>query len=176
MYAHTLVLCCLNFGNFQVVFWWRCCMSMEKEYMISLYNLKFSLPLQKVENRVRILSDLRELASSESPDSFTLVYTNILEQQPDCPVSFLVCSCPCKEISKPRYESKCQLKIESTVWKLVVKIIILLFCDNPYYWALLLSTAARSGWKDCGSARRHTAKRCKRGIHVLSKWHTCSKF
>lgn len=55
-----------------------------------LYNLSqiFNL-LQKVESRVRILGDLRELASSESPDSFTLVYTNILEQQPDCPVSFL---------------------------------------------------------------------------------------
>lgn len=43
--------------------------------------------LQKVENRVRVLGDLRELASAESPDSFTLVYTNILEHQPDCPVS-----------------------------------------------------------------------------------------
>ena len=43
--------------------------------------------LQKVENRVRILSDLRELASAESLDTFTLIYTNILEHQPDCPVS-----------------------------------------------------------------------------------------
>nr|GMD85113.1 exocyst complex component SEC6 [Ipomoea batatas] len=41
--------------------------------------------VMKVENRLRILGDLRELASSESPDSFTLVYTNILEHQPDCP-------------------------------------------------------------------------------------------
>ncbi|KAF7090992.1 hypothetical protein CFC21_093661 [Triticum aestivum] len=40
---------------------------------------------QKVENRVRILADLRELASAESLDSFTLIYTNILEHQPDCP-------------------------------------------------------------------------------------------
>lgn len=39
----------------------------------------------KVENRLRTLTDLRDLASSESPDSFTLVYTNILETQPDCP-------------------------------------------------------------------------------------------
>ncbi|KAL9171924.1 hypothetical protein ABFS82_03G012200 [Erythranthe guttata] len=39
----------------------------------------------KVENRVRVLSDLRKLAASESRDSFTLVYTNILEHQPDCP-------------------------------------------------------------------------------------------
>nr|XP_051192707.1 exocyst complex component SEC6 isoform X2 [Lolium perenne] len=40
---------------------------------------------QKVENRVRILADLRELASAESLDTFTLIYTNILEHQPDCP-------------------------------------------------------------------------------------------
>ncbi|KAL3504644.1 hypothetical protein ACH5RR_034485, partial [Cinchona calisaya] len=40
----------------------------------------------KVENRVKVLGDLRELASSESPDSFTLVYTKILDHQPDCPV------------------------------------------------------------------------------------------
>uniref|UniRef100_A0A0E0CRJ4 Uncharacterized protein n=1 Tax=Oryza meridionalis TaxID=40149 RepID=A0A0E0CRJ4_9ORYZ len=40
---------------------------------------------QKVETRVRILADLRELASAESLDSFTLIYTNILEHQPDCP-------------------------------------------------------------------------------------------
>ena len=46
---------------------------------------------QKVENRLRIMSDLRDLASAESPDSFTLVYTNILEHQPDCPVRTLPC-------------------------------------------------------------------------------------
>ncbi|KAI7733908.1 hypothetical protein M8C21_031935, partial [Ambrosia artemisiifolia] len=40
---------------------------------------------QNVENRLRILVDLRELASAESPDTFTLVYTHILEHQPDCP-------------------------------------------------------------------------------------------
>ncbi|KAJ6832781.1 exocyst complex component SEC6 isoform X1 [Iris pallida] len=39
----------------------------------------------KVGARVRILGDLRELASAESVDSFTLIYTNILEHQPDCP-------------------------------------------------------------------------------------------
>jgi len=43
--------------------------------------------MQKVESRVRILSDLRELASAESLDVFTLIYTNILEHQPDCPVT-----------------------------------------------------------------------------------------
>jgi hypothetical protein len=45
---------------------------------------------QKVESRVRILADLRELASAESLDSFTLIYTNILEHQPDCPVTFFL--------------------------------------------------------------------------------------
>ncbi|KAK1393051.1 exocyst complex component SEC6 [Heracleum sosnowskyi] len=39
----------------------------------------------KAENRLRALTEIRDLASSESPDSFTLVYTNILETQPDCP-------------------------------------------------------------------------------------------
>lgn len=46
--------------------------------------------LQKVESRVRILTDLRELASAESLDTFTLIYTNILEHQPDCPVNLSV--------------------------------------------------------------------------------------
>ncbi|MFS8033769.1 putative exocyst complex component EXOC3/Sec6 [Helianthus anomalus] len=43
------------------------------------------LTVSKVENRLRILIDLRELASAESLDTFTLVYTRILEHQPDCP-------------------------------------------------------------------------------------------
>ncbi|XP_038696571.1 exocyst complex component SEC6-like [Tripterygium wilfordii] len=43
------------------------------------------LSVSKVESRVRILSDLRELASAERLDTFTLVYANILEHQPDCP-------------------------------------------------------------------------------------------
>lgn len=49
----------------------------------------YSVALQKVENRLQIMSDLRELASAESPDSFTLIYTNILEHHPDCPVSVM---------------------------------------------------------------------------------------
>ena len=57
-------------------------------YFMPCYNM-----LQKVENRVRVLVDLRELASAESPDSFTLVYTNILEHQPDCPVSAIYLYC-----------------------------------------------------------------------------------
>ncbi|XP_071735133.1 exocyst complex component SEC6-like isoform X2 [Rutidosis leptorrhynchoides] len=38
-----------------------------------------------VDKVLRILIDLRELASAESLDTFTLVYTHILEHQPDCP-------------------------------------------------------------------------------------------
>lgn len=58
-------------------------MRLDEEFLMDFFREYISI--SKVENRVRILSDLRELASSESPDSFTLVYTNILEQQPDCP-------------------------------------------------------------------------------------------
>ncbi|KAL9449426.1 hypothetical protein AB3S75_011370 [Citrus x aurantiifolia] len=43
------------------------------------------ISINKVENRVRILTDLRELASANSVDAFALIYTNILEHQPDCP-------------------------------------------------------------------------------------------
>ncbi|XP_006662776.1 exocyst complex component SEC6-like isoform X1 [Oryza brachyantha] len=38
----------------------------------------------EVKNRVRVLADLRELASAESLDGFTVIYANILEHQPDC--------------------------------------------------------------------------------------------
>eukprot|EP00249_Psilotum_nudum_P022154 c28394_g1_i1 orf=59-2332(+) len=39
----------------------------------------------KVEKRVQPLGELRELASSESVDAFTLSYTNLLQNHPDCP-------------------------------------------------------------------------------------------
>ncbi|CAN4116382.1 unnamed protein product [Withania somnifera] len=58
-------------------------MRLDEDVLLDFFREYISV--YKVENRVRILGDLRELASSESPDSFTLVYTNILEQQPDCP-------------------------------------------------------------------------------------------
>ncbi|KAL5982043.1 hypothetical protein ACLOJK_016111 [Asimina triloba] len=70
----------------------------------------------KVENRVRVLSDLRELASAESLDTFTLVYTNILEVHPDCPpevVEKLVAlreGIPRKD-AKEAIESACRLKV-----------------------------------------------------------------
>lgn len=58
-------------------------MRLDEEVLMDFFREYISV--SKVESRVRILGDLRELASSESPDSFTLVYSNILEQQPDCP-------------------------------------------------------------------------------------------
>ncbi|XP_019175324.1 PREDICTED: exocyst complex component SEC6 isoform X1 [Ipomoea nil] len=58
-------------------------MRLDEEVLMDFFREYISV--SKVENRLRILGDLRELASSESPDSFTLVYTNILEHQPDCP-------------------------------------------------------------------------------------------
>ncbi|KAH6827880.1 SEC6 [Perilla frutescens var. hirtella] len=58
-------------------------MKLDEEVLMDFFREYISI--SKVENRVRVLVDLRELASAESPDSFTLVYTNILEHQPDCP-------------------------------------------------------------------------------------------
>ncbi|GAA0140013.1 membrane traffic protein [Lithospermum erythrorhizon] len=58
-------------------------MRLDEEVIMDFFREYISV--SKVENRIRTMSDLRELASSESPDSFTLVYTNILELQPDCP-------------------------------------------------------------------------------------------
>ncbi|CAK9173974.1 unnamed protein product [Ilex paraguariensis] len=58
-------------------------MRLDEEVLMDFF--REYITVSKVENRVRILSDLRDLASAESPDSFTLVYTNILEHQPNCP-------------------------------------------------------------------------------------------
>jgi hypothetical protein len=41
---------------------------------------------QKVDKRVQPLAEIRELASAESVDAFTLAYTNLLQNHPDCPV------------------------------------------------------------------------------------------
>lgn len=61
--------------------------SNKKITIVCYFSIHFSwVCLQKVESRIRTLSDLRELASAESLDSFTLIYSNILEHQPDCPV------------------------------------------------------------------------------------------
>ncbi|KAG7942822.1 hypothetical protein I3843_15G006600 [Carya illinoinensis] len=58
-------------------------MRLDEEVLMDFFREYISV--SKVENRVRILSDLRDLASAESLDTFTLIYTNILEHQPDCP-------------------------------------------------------------------------------------------
>ncbi|CAI0474972.1 unnamed protein product [Linum tenue] len=58
-------------------------MRLDEEAIMDLFHKYISA--FKVENRIRIMSDLRELASAESLDAFTLVYTRILEHQPDCP-------------------------------------------------------------------------------------------
>ncbi|KAF7827068.1 exocyst complex component SEC6 [Senna tora] len=58
-------------------------MKLDEEVIMDFFREYISV--SKVENKVRILSDLRELASAESLDTFTLIYTNILEHQPDCP-------------------------------------------------------------------------------------------
>ncbi|KAA8522539.1 hypothetical protein F0562_013100 [Nyssa sinensis] len=57
-------------------------MRLDEEVLMDFFREYINV--SKVENKVRILSDLRDLASAESLDSFTLVYTNILEHQPDC--------------------------------------------------------------------------------------------
>ncbi|KAI7733907.1 hypothetical protein M8C21_031934 [Ambrosia artemisiifolia] len=58
-------------------------MILDEEILMDFFKKHTSV--KNVENRLRILVDLRELASAESPDTFTLVYTHILEHQPDCP-------------------------------------------------------------------------------------------
>ncbi|CAG7903626.1 unnamed protein product [Brassica rapa] len=58
-------------------------MRLDEEVLMDFFREYISA--SKVESRIRIMSDLRELASAESLDAFTLVYSNILEHQPDCP-------------------------------------------------------------------------------------------
>ncbi|KAF1884685.1 hypothetical protein Lal_00028569 [Lupinus albus] len=58
-------------------------MRLDEDVIMDFFREYISV--SKVESRVSILSDLRELASAESLDTFTLIYTNILEHQPDCP-------------------------------------------------------------------------------------------
>eukprot|EP01018_Ginkgo_biloba_P039554 Gb_09867 [translate_table: standard] len=58
-------------------------MRVDEEVLLDFFREYINL--SKVEKRVQPLADLRELASAESVDSFTLVYTNILQNHPDCP-------------------------------------------------------------------------------------------
>ncbi|KAJ8425836.1 hypothetical protein Cgig2_021303 [Carnegiea gigantea] len=59
-------------------------MRLDEEVIIEFF--KDYISSSKVEKKIQIMCDLRELASAESLDTFALVYTNILEHQPDCPV------------------------------------------------------------------------------------------
>ncbi|KAK9072166.1 hypothetical protein SSX86_008598 [Deinandra increscens subsp. villosa] len=58
-------------------------MRLDEEVLMNFFR-KFT-SVHNVENRLQILTDLRDLALAESPDTFTLVYKHILEHQPDCP-------------------------------------------------------------------------------------------
>ncbi|KAJ8486109.1 hypothetical protein OPV22_018594 [Ensete ventricosum] len=82
-------------------------MRLDEEVLMDFFREHLSVT--KVENRVRILSDLRELASAESLDSFTLIYTNILEHQADCPPEVVEKLVALRE-GIPRKEAKERLK------------------------------------------------------------------
>ncbi|XP_020408342.1 exocyst complex component SEC6 isoform X1 [Zea mays] len=58
-------------------------MRLDEEKLMDFFREHVNVT--KVESRVRILADMRDLASAGSLDSFTLIFTNILEHQPDCP-------------------------------------------------------------------------------------------
>jgi len=58
-------------------------MRVDEEVFLDFFREYINL--SKVEKRVQPLADLRELASAESVEFFTLVYSNILQNHPDCP-------------------------------------------------------------------------------------------
>ncbi|CAK8560274.1 unnamed protein product [Lathyrus sativus] len=58
-------------------------MRLDEELIVNFFWKHISV--SKVENRMSVLSNLRELASAWSLDTFTLFYKNILEHHPDCP-------------------------------------------------------------------------------------------
>lgn len=58
-------------------------MRLDEQVLMDFFREYISI--SKVESIVRILSDLRELASAETLDAFTLVYTRILKYHPYCP-------------------------------------------------------------------------------------------
>ncbi|KAL2938637.1 Exocyst complex component SEC6 [Bienertia sinuspersici] len=64
-------------------------MRLDEEILMDFFTE--SISISKAEKSLRILSDLRELASADSFDTITHVYANILEHYPDCPIcSFTV--------------------------------------------------------------------------------------
>ncbi|KAL2649958.1 hypothetical protein R1flu_018086 [Riccia fluitans] len=58
-------------------------LKMDEEVLSDFF--KEIINVAKVEKRVQPLYELRELASAESVDAFTLAYTNLLQNHPDCP-------------------------------------------------------------------------------------------
>ncbi|KAJ4705253.1 Exocyst complex component SEC6 [Melia azedarach] len=57
-------------------------MRLDEDVIMDFFREYISV--NKVENCLRILTDLRELASAERLDTVKLIYTNILKHQPDC--------------------------------------------------------------------------------------------
>ncbi|KAD5507533.1 hypothetical protein E3N88_15236 [Mikania micrantha] len=88
-------------------------MRLDEEVLMDFFREYISV--NKVENRLRILIDLRELASAESPDTFTLVYTHILEHQPDCPPDVVEKLVSLRE-GIPRKDAKEQPWLPKSVW------------------------------------------------------------
>ncbi|KAL3701708.1 hypothetical protein R1sor_019730 [Riccia sorocarpa] len=58
-------------------------LKMDEEVLSDFFKEIINVP--KVEKRIQPLYELRELASSESVEAFTLAYTNLLQNHPDCP-------------------------------------------------------------------------------------------
>lgn len=121
----------------------------QEVLFLSINDSLMWLMQQKVENRVSILSDLRELASAESLDTFTLIYTNILEHQPDCPVSTI---------------EKCFVMVTHSSG-----VILWFKCFFTCRFLSFLAWIAAWGcWKTCGSAGRHTTEGCKGGMYIYN--------
>nr|GEZ88524.1 exocyst complex component SEC6 [Tanacetum cinerariifolium] len=58
-------------------------MRLDEEVLTDFFREYISVNI--IENRLRILIDYDNMITADSPDTFTLVYTHILEHQPDCP-------------------------------------------------------------------------------------------
>jgi hypothetical protein len=62
-------------------------------FSVCYFSLALSFSCkQKVEKRVQPLADMRELASAANVEDFGLAYSNLLQNQPDCPVGHNFCS------------------------------------------------------------------------------------
>lgn len=68
-----------------------CLKNHRRPYRFTVLVCYLSLALsfsckQKVEKRVQPLADMRELASAANVEDFGFAYSNLLQNQPDCPV------------------------------------------------------------------------------------------